>query len=55
MIVIILDIFADDMTLNLRQLWMHWCALCTVATDALVLQHQGISTHSADHIFFVMD
>ena len=31
-----------------RQQEMHRCILSTVATDALVSKHQGISTHSAD-------
>ena len=31
-----------------KQLEMHRCALSTVATDALVLKHQAISSHSAD-------
>ena len=29
---------------------MEGCILSTVATDALVLKHQGISTHSASQI-----
>ena len=31
------------------------CTLSTVTTDALVLMHQGISSHSADKIFIVLD
>ena len=31
-----------------KQLEQHGCILSTVATDALVLKHQAISTHSAD-------
>ena len=31
-----------------KQVEMHECILSTVATDALVLKHQAISTHSAD-------
>ena len=33
---------------------MHGCALSIVATDALVLKHQVISTHSTDYIFIVL-
>ena len=31
-----------------KQLEKHGCVRSNVATDALVLKHQGISTHSAD-------
>ena len=31
-----------------KELEMHGCDLITVATDGLVLEHQAISTHSAD-------
>ena len=31
-----------------KQLEQHGCVLSTMATDALVLKHQAISTHSAD-------
>ena len=31
-----------------KQLEMHGCILSTVVTDALVLKHQAISTHSSD-------
>ena len=34
---------------------MYWCVLSTVAADALVLKHQGISIHSADYIFIILD
>ena len=30
---------------------MHGCVLVTLAIDALVLEHQAISKHSADYIF----
>ena len=30
-----------------KQLEMHGCVLSTLATDALVVKHQAISTHSA--------
>ena len=33
----------------------HGCVLRTVATDALVLKHQGISSHSSDHCLPVSD
>ena len=33
---------------------MHGCILSIVATDALVLKHQAISTHSADEIFVLL-
>ena len=39
-----------DVVLTHKQLKMHGCMLSTEATDALVLKHQGISTHSADQI-----
>ena len=31
-----------------KQLETHGCILSTVATDALVLKHQAINTHSAN-------
>ena len=34
-----------------KQLEMYGCILNTVATDVLVLKHQGISTHSTDYTF----
>ena len=34
---------------------MYECVLNTVATDALVLKHKGISIHSADQIFIAWD
>ena len=33
----------------------HGCVLSTVATDALVLKHQAISSQSADQIYTVLD
>ena len=33
----------------------HECILNTVATDALVLKHQVISTHSAEQICIALD
>ena len=39
------------MIINSYQLDKHGCVLKTVHTDALVLKHQGISTHSAVLIF----
>ena len=38
-----------------KQLETHGCVFSIVATDALVLKHQTISTHSADEIIFVLD
>ena len=38
-----------------KQLKTHGCIFSNVATDALVLKHQGISTHSADKIFIALD
>ena len=35
-------------SLTHKHLEIHGCILNTVATDALVLKHQAISTHSAD-------
>ena len=37
-----------DNFVNHKQLETHGCVLSTVATDALVLKHQAISTHSAN-------
>ena len=37
--------------LTRKQLEMHGCIISIVATDALVLKHQGISIHNADSIF----
>ena len=34
---------------------MAGCIISTVATAALVLKHQAISSYSADKIFIVMD
>ena len=34
---------------------MHGYVVSTVGTDALVLKHQGISTHGADWMFSVLD
>ena len=36
-----------------KQLEKHECAFNSVATDALVLKHQAIRTHSADSILIV--
>ena len=41
--------------LILKQLEMHEWLLSNVATDALVLKHKAISSHSADTIFIVLD
>ena len=38
-----------------KQLEIHGCLLSTVATDALVLKHQGISIQSAEWIFIVLN
>ena len=38
-----------------KQLETHGCVISTVATDALVLKHQFISTHSADYMFIKLD
>ena len=37
-----------SLELTHKQLETYGCLLSTVATDALVLKHQGISIHSAD-------
>ena len=37
------------------QLEMYRSLFRTVATDALVLKHRAISTHSADEMFIVLD
>ena len=45
------DVLFTDVLWNFirhKQLEMHGCVLTTVATDALVLKHQGISTHNAE-------
>ena len=31
-----------------KQLGMHWYVFSTLATDALMLEHQAISSHSAE-------
>ena len=38
-----------------KHLEMHVCILSTVATDAPVLKHRAISTHSADKICIAFD
>ena len=38
----------DIITLTLKHRETHGCVVSTVATDALVLQHQAISIHNAD-------
>ena len=38
----------SNVILNLKHQEMHGCIVSTVATDALVLNHQAISTHNAD-------
>ena len=38
-----------------KQLEMHECILGTLATDALVLKHQAISSHSADNISIILN
>ena len=45
---------ADKLNLSL-EVETHEHALSTVGTDALVLKHQGISIHSADLIYIVLD
>ena len=41
---------------NLGRLEKHWCIISSsVATVAMVLKHQAISSHSADKIFFVLN
>ena len=40
---------------KIDQLEKHGCVLSTLATDALVLKHQAISAHSADHLCIVLD
>ena len=41
--------------LTLKQLEIHGYILSSVATDALVLKHQAISTHSTDKIVILLD
>ena len=41
-------------TLTHKWLETHGCVFSTVATDALVLKHQAISTHSADWTIIVL-
>ena len=41
--------------ITLKHIKLHGCVLSAVATDALVLKHQGISNHSADKISIVSD
>ena len=38
-----------------KQLEMHIYIITTVAADALALQHQTMSMHSADYIFILLD
>ena len=44
-----------DGILTLKQLERHVCIFSTVATNALVLKHQGISIHSVDEIFIALE
>ena len=44
-----------DLLLTFKQLESHGCIISTVATNALVLKHQGISTHSTDSVFIVLN
>ena len=37
-----------------KQLEIYGCVFSTVFTDALVLKHQAISTHSADYVFILL-
>ena len=39
---------STDLSLNLKHMETHGCVVSTVATDALVLQHQAISIHNDD-------
>ena len=34
---------------------MHGCVLITVATDAVVLKHPGITIHSAEEVLTALD
>ena len=45
---------AAGIGLTHKQLETHGCAISIVATDALVLKHQGISTHSAEQLIIVL-
>ena len=45
----------DPNVVTHKQQEKHGCILNTVATDALVIKHQAISTHSTDWIFVVLD
>ena len=42
------EMIYNNKSLTHLQLETHGCLLITVATDALELNHQAISTHSAD-------
>ena len=48
-------IHSPEINLTYKQLEMHACVLSNVATDAVVLNHQAISTLSADYIFIALD
>ena len=41
-------LFTEFVYLTNKQLEMHRCILSTLGTDALLLKHQAISTHSAE-------
>ena len=50
-----LKCFIYQFFLTHQQLKRHGCISSTVATDALVLKHQAISTHSAGWMFSALD
>ena len=43
------------LSLTIKHLEIHWCIIRAVTTDALVLEHQAICTHSAGFLFIVLD
>ena len=47
--------FFSNTVYFLRELVMHGCVISPVVTDALVLKHQAIRTHSADQIQAALD
>ena len=43
-----IKLFIHNAELTLKHRETHGCVVSSVATDALVLKHQAISTHNAD-------
>ena len=48
------SVVLQDFCLIHKPLETHGRVLSIVGTDALVLKHQGISTHSADYMFIIL-